>query len=199
MSWSKGVYAVKQAMVRASKALHRKGGSLMMSWRKSVLGLVLLLPMALLLSGCPKKPEVRTAAPAMVAPEPAVVEEEVVVVEEEFVVVEEISLQDAFFDFDKSVIRLDAREALDENIRVLDDNSGARVVIEGHADERGTNEYNLALGERRANTVRDYLMAGGIDPERISTISYGEERPFCLGHDETAWQCNRRGHVVAVE
>ena len=199
MSWSKGVYAVKQAMVRASKALHRKGGSLMMSWRKSVLGLVLLLPMALLLSGCPKKPEVRTAAPAMVAPEPAVVEEEVVVVEEEFVVVEEISLQDAFFDFDKSVIRLDAREALDENIRVLDANPEARVVVEGHADERGTNEYNLALGERRANAVRDYLMAGGIDPERISTISYGEERPFCLGQYETAWQCNRRGHVVAVE
>ncbi len=167
-----------------------------------MLGLVLLLPVALLLSGCPKKPEVRTAAPAAVAPEPAMVEEEVVVVEEEVVVVEEVeevSLQDAFFEFDKSVIRPDAREALDENIRVLDANPGARVVIEGHADERGTNEYNLALGERRANAVRDYLMAGGIDPERISTISYGEERPFCLGHDETAWQCNRRGHVVAVE
>ena len=174
----------------------------MMSWRKSVLGLVLLLPMALLLSGCPKKPEVRTAAPAMVAPEEVVVVEEeevVVVIEEEVVVIEEISLQVAFFDFDKSVIRPDAREALDENIRVLDANPGARVVIEGHADERGTNEYNLALGERRANAVRDYLMAGGIDPERISTISYGEERPFCLGQYETAWQCNRRGHVVAVE
>jgi peptidoglycan-associated lipoprotein len=103
----------------------------------------------------------------MVAPEPAVVEEEVVVVEEEVVEIEEISLQDAFFDFDKSVIRQDAREALDENIGALDANSEARVVIEGHADERGTNEYNLALGERRANAVRDYLMAGGVDPERI--------------------------------
>jgi peptidoglycan-associated lipoprotein len=199
MSWSKGVYAVKQAMVRASKALHRKGGRLMMSWRQSLLGLVLLLPMALLLSGCPKKPEVKTAAPAVVAPEPAVVEEEVVVVEEEVVEIEEISLEDAFFDFDKSVIRPDARAALDENIRVLDANPEARVVIEGHCDERGTNEYNLALGERRANAVRDYLTAGGIDRERISTISYGEERPFCLGHDETAWQCNRRGHALPVE
>ena len=191
-------------MVREARELHRKGViASMVSWRGPLLGLVLLLPVALLLSGCPKKPEVQTAAPAAVAPEPAVVEEEVVVVVEEEVVIETeegpVTIQDIFFDYDKSVIRPDAREALDEDLRVLNENSGLRVVIEGHCDERGTNEYNLALGERRAKAVRGYLMAGGVDSDRISTISYGEERPFCLGHGETAWQCNRRGHFVVVE
>ena len=191
-------------MVREARELHRKGViASMVSWRGPLLGLVLLLPVALLLSGCPKKPEVQTAAPAAVAPEPVVVEEEEVVVVEEEVVVETeegpVTIQDVFFDFDKSVIRPDAREALDEDISVLYENPGLRVVMEGHSDERGTNEYNLALGERRAKAVRDYLMAGGVDSDRISTISYGEERPFCLGHGETAWQCNRRGHFVVVE
>ncbi|MCZ6479081.1 MAG: peptidoglycan-associated lipoprotein Pal [Candidatus Methylomirabilales bacterium] len=196
-------------MVREARELHRKGViASMVSWRGPLLGLVLLLPVALLLSGCPKKPEVQTAGLAAVAPEEVVVvepvvEEEVVVVPEEVVVVETeegpVTIQDVFFDYDKSVIRPDAREALDEDLRVLNENPGLRVVIEGHCDERGTNEYNLALGERRAKAVRGYLMAGGVDSDRISTISYGEERPFCLGHDETAWQCNRRGHFVVVE
>ena len=170
------------------------------------MGLVLLLAVAVLLAGCPKKPEVQTAAPEAAAPPVAQVPEpeppEVVIIEEreEVVVVEgEVALEDAFFDFDKSLIRPDAKQALDENIRILFANPDARIVVEGHCDERGTNEYNLALGERRANAVRDYLVAGGIDSGRISTISYGEERPFCLGHDETAWQCNRRGHFVVVE
>jgi len=188
-------------MVREARELHRKGViASMVSWRGPLLGLVLLLPVALLLSGCPKKPEVQTAAPAAVAPEPA--EEVVVVVEEEVVIETEegpVTIQDVFFDYDKSVIRPDAREALDEDLSVLNENPGLRVVIEGHCDERGTNEYNLALGERRAKAVRTYLMAGGVDSDRISTISYGEERPFCLGHGETAWQCNRRGHFVVVE
>lgn len=193
-------------MVRQVRELHRKGViASMVSWRGPLLGLVLLLPMVLLLSGCPKKPEVQTAAPAAVAPEAVEAPEpteEVVVVEEEVVVETEegpVTIQDVFFDFDKSLIRPDAREALDEDISVLNENPGLRVVVEGHCDERGTNEYNLALGERRAKAVRDYLMAGGIESDRISTISYGEERPFCLGHDETAWQCNRRGHFVVVE
>ncbi len=196
-------------MVREARELHRKGvKTSMISWRGSLLGLVLLLPVALLLAGCPKKPEVQTAAPAAVAPTPgeAVVEpeQEVVIVEEreEVVVIEPVeegALEDVFFDFDKSLIRPDARQALDEGILWLSENPGARIVVEGHCDERGTNEYNLALGERRAKAVLDYLVAGGIDSGRISTISYGEERPFCLGHDESAWQCNRRGHFVVVE
>lgn len=193
-------------MARETKELYWKGESLMMSWRKSLLGLVLLLPVALLISGCPKKPEVQMAAPAVVAPEAAVVEEkekvEVIEEREEVVVVEqaeEVLLQDVFFDFDKSRLRADARQALDENIQALNDNPEARIVVEGHCDERGTVEYNLALGERRARAVRDYLVARGIDSDRISTISYGEERPFCFGRDETAWQCNRRGHFVVIE
>lgn len=75
-------------------------------------------------------------------------------------------------------------------------NPTLKVLIEGHCDERGTAEYNLGLGERRATAVRDYLVAAGIPAEQIATISYGKERPFVLGHDETAWQWNRRGHVV---
>lgn len=185
-------------MVRKARELHRKQGSAsMFSWRRSLWGLVLLLPVALLVSGCPKKPEVVTAAPAAVAPAPA---ERVPAPEprEEVIVEKAEALQDVYFDFDKSVIRPDARRALDANIPWLVNNSGVRIVVEGHCDERGTNEYNLALGERRARAVRDYLVAGGIDRNRISTISYGEERPFCLGHDESAWQCNRRGHFVEV-
>ena len=196
-------------MVREARELHRKRGSAsMIRWRGALLALVLLLPVALLLSGCPKKPAVETGGPAAVAPTPVEptpapvprAEEETVIVEEkEEVVVEEAALQDAFFDFDKSVIRPDAKEALDGNLVWLNDNPGTRIVVEGHCDERGTNEYNLALGERRAKAVRDYLVAGGVDSGRISTISYGEERPFCLGHDESAWQCNRRGHFVVVK
>ncbi|MEE8502916.1 MAG: OmpA family protein, partial [candidate division NC10 bacterium] len=78
-------------------------------------------------------------------------------------------------------------------------NPDVRVTIEGHTDERGTPEYNRALGDRRATAVRDYLVAGGIDSTRISTLSYGKERPFVLGTDESAWKWNRRGHFVAAQ
>jgi peptidoglycan-associated lipoprotein len=105
-------------------------------------------------------------------------------------------MEDVFFDFDKSVLRDDAKASLDRNVAWLRANAGARVSVEGHCDERGTNEYNLALGERRAKAVKDYLVAAGIAANRIQTISYGEERPFVLGHDESAWRWNRRGHFV---
>jgi peptidoglycan-associated lipoprotein len=108
-------------------------------------------------------------------------------------------LQDVFFDFDKSNIRPDGKQSLDANIQWLKANSAVRIRVEGHCDERGTNEYNLALGERRARATRDYLVAGGIDAKRISTVSYGEERPFVQGHDESAWKWNRRGHFVIVK
>ncbi len=108
----------------------------------------------------------------------------------------ESPLQDAFFDFDKSLIRPDAKKSLDENIRWLKANSNATILIEGHCDERGTREYNLALGQRRARSAQDYLVAAGIDAKRIKTISYGKERPFVLGHDESAWKWNRRAHFV---
>ena len=107
-----------------------------------------------------------------------------------------VPLQDIFFDFDMSNIRDDQRAALDGDMAWLKANPTAKVIIEGHADERGTNEYNLALGERRAKATKDYLVAAGVDAARIATISYGEERPFVLGHDESAWKWNRRGHFV---
>lgn len=108
-------------------------------------------------------------------------------------------LEDVFFEFDRSVLRNDAQAALDQNVRWLQTNPEARVVVEGHADKRGTNEYNLALGARRAKAVLDYLVTSGIDRSRISTISFGEERPFVPNHDESAWMWNRRAHFVVTK
>ena len=105
-------------------------------------------------------------------------------------------LKDVFFDFDRSAIRNEQKAALNDNAGWLKANSGAKIILEGHCDERGTAEYNLALGERRAKAVKDYLVGVGIAPDRISTISYGKERPFVLGHDESAWKWNRRAHFV---
>ena len=105
-------------------------------------------------------------------------------------------LKDAFFDFDKSALRDDAKAALNEDVQWLRSNAQAKIVVEGHCDERGTAEYNLGLGERRAKAVVDYLVAAGIDKARIRWISYGKERPFVLGHDESAWRWNRRAHFV---
>jgi peptidoglycan-associated lipoprotein len=105
-------------------------------------------------------------------------------------------LKDAFFDFDRFNIRADQKAALDGNVAWLKANSGVKITVEGHCDERGTIEYNLGLGERRAKAVKEYLVTAGIAPERITIISYGKERPFVLGHDEAAWKWNRRGHFV---
>ncbi len=105
-------------------------------------------------------------------------------------------LKPAFFDFDSYALRDDARKALDTDAQLLRDHSNLSVTIEGHCDERGTAEYNQALGERRAQAARDYLVAAGADASRIQIISYGKERPFDSGHDEQAWAQNRRAHVV---
>lgn len=101
-----------------------------------------------------------------------------------------------FFDFDKYDIRPDQRGTVEALAAWLDTNPSVTLNIEGHCDERGTREYNLALGERRANSVRDYLVALGINPARLSTVSYGEERPAVLGSNESAWAQNRRGVFV---
>jgi len=101
-----------------------------------------------------------------------------------------------FFGFDSSELSSEARAALEKQAAWLKKFGGVRVVIEGHCDERGTREYNLALGERRANASKDYLVALGINPARIKTISYGKERPAALGHNEAAWAQNRRGVTV---
>ncbi len=105
-------------------------------------------------------------------------------------------LKDAFFDYDKADLRDDARAALSADAEWLKKYSSAQILIEGHCDERGTSEYNLALGDRRANTAREYLASLGIDSGRIKTVSYGKERPFCTESNESCWQQNRRAHFV---
>jgi peptidoglycan-associated lipoprotein len=103
---------------------------------------------------------------------------------------------DVFFDFDSATLRGDAGAALDKDARLLRDNGDAAITIEGHCDERGTAEYNQALGERRANAARDYLVNAGVSASRIQVVSYGKERPFDEGHDESAWAKNRRAHFT---
>lgn len=107
-------------------------------------------------------------------------------------------LKDVFFDTDKSELRPDARELLAQNARWLQQHPTLKILIEGHCDERNTNEYNLALGWRRANAAKDYLVSLGVSADRISTISYGEERPFATCHDESCWWQNRRAHFVVT-
>jgi len=106
------------------------------------------------------------------------------------------ALQDAFFDFDDASLRDDAKNALENNAKYMEKNSGA-VVVEGHCDERGSVEYNIALGEKRARAAKDFLVSYGVSAGRITTISYGKERPFDQGHSEEAWAKNRRAHFVA--
>ena len=105
-------------------------------------------------------------------------------------------LNDAFFDFDQSDLREDARSTLATDAQWLKKHPSVQVLIEGHCDERGTAAYNLALGDRRANAAKEYLVSLGIDASRIKTISYGKERPFCTESNETCWQKNRRAHLV---
>ena len=105
-------------------------------------------------------------------------------------------LKDIHFDFDKYDIRPDAARTLDANAAWLKSNGNQLLLIEGHCDERGTNEYNLALGERRAKSAMNYLVAQGVQAARITIISYGEERPLCSEHNDTCWQQNRRGHFL---
>lgn len=101
-----------------------------------------------------------------------------------------------FFDFDQSVIRADQRSTLDRQAAWFAANAAVRATIEGHTDDRGTREYNLALGQRRANAARDYLVARGVAGARLSTISFGKDRPAALGANETAWAQNRRAVTV---
>ncbi|UCG14836.1 MAG: peptidoglycan-associated lipoprotein Pal [Deltaproteobacteria bacterium] len=104
--------------------------------------------------------------------------------------------ENVYFDFDKYVLRPDAMAILDEKAAWLRDNPEVRVLIEGHADERGSNEYNLALGDRRANSAKDYLVRSGVAANRLTTISYGEEQPVCMQHNESCWWRNRRAVFV---
>lgn len=177
---------------------------------------VLLPALAVVIVGCPKKkPEPvqediqmeteEVAPPTEEVPEPTPPPEDKVEVDplqsQDLREVNEAAADlgfdpNVYFDFDKSELRPEAREALTRNAAFLRQHPEFLVTIEGHCDERGTNEYNLALGERRANSAKGYLTSLGVDGSALRTISYGEERPVCTQSDEACWQRNRRAHMV---
>jgi len=187
---------------------------------------LLTLSLALVLAGCPKRPQVTVSqaptpapapvapvtppapapaptplappapvtpapAPAPVAPTPAPTPTPPA----EYKI--DAGLKDVFFDFDKAVIRPGDARTLDASAAYLKSNPALLVLIEGHCDERGTNEYNLALGEQRAKAALDYLVAQGIQASRITVISYGKERPVCTEKNESCWAKNRRDQFLS--
>jgi peptidoglycan-associated lipoprotein len=107
-------------------------------------------------------------------------------------------LTDVYFAYDSVELTEQTRASLQKNAGFMKQRGTARIAIEGHADSRGTNEYNLALGERRADAVRDYLVSLGVPTERMTILSKGEEQPFCREETEACWQQNRRGHFVVT-
>jgi peptidoglycan-associated lipoprotein len=135
-----------------------------------------------------------------VAPEPAVKSEILPTKLDELnrYVQEKGHIQDAYFGYDESALSSDAQSALSASANWLKENGKYNILIEGHCDERGTEQYNLALGDKRANIAKEYLQTLGVDASRIRTVSYGEERPFDAGHSEASWSKNRRAHLVIV-
>lgn len=108
------------------------------------------------------------------------------------------ALRTVYFGFNSSNLNGDTRSALQANAEFLKENAGVEVQIEGHADERGGVQYNLALGEQRATTVKNYLISMGVSSSRITTISFGKERPIAFGHSENSWSRNRRANFVVT-
>ncbi len=108
-------------------------------------------------------------------------------------------LEDVFFAYDSSKLTSDAKSVLQKNAKQLKDASKVDIAVEGHCDERGTIAYNLALGERRAKAAKDYIVSLGVPASRVKIISYGKERPFDAGHNESAWKKNRRAHFVVSQ
>jgi peptidoglycan-associated lipoprotein len=168
----------------------------------------MIISLGFVFSGCKKKepipePMPETAQPPSTTTEPPPLTERPTEGEPDVAdVFEECTrqLQPVFFDFNRSEVRDDQISALQNNAQVMKSATcgTVTVLIEGHCDERGTDEYNLALGERRADAARDYLVNLGIPENRLSTLSYGESRPFAEGSNEAAWAQNRRAHFVAV-
>ncbi len=157
--------------------------------------LVALAIAVVLVPACAKKQVAPVETPMEeVAPPPIVtpaIEQPPVVAEKPV----EILLEDVFFDFDKSTIGENYKQVLVKDAGILMANPSKKLLVEGHCDERGTIEYNMALGEKRARAVVDFLTTYGVKPDRITWISYGEEKPFDAGHDESSWVKNRRAHL----
>lgn len=160
------------------------------------LALLLVIPGLMFTVSCQKK--VVDATPKPVVEEKQEPKEEVVVKEEVAVykVPDMVMQEDIYFEFDKSTLTPAAQDNLLQKAEWLRENPDATVTIEGNCDERGTSEYNLALGDRRAEAAKAFLVDLGIDPMRMTTISYGEERPVDPRHNEEAWAKNRRDHFV---
>lgn len=133
-----------------------------------------------------------TAAVSVNAPPPPPVVEKGPTDEELFLK----EVRDAYFDYDKADIRPDAREALSKTADFFKAHPSIKATIEGHCDERGSTEYNLGLGDRRASAVKQYLVSLGVSANQLTTVSFGKEKPFCMDHNEACWQQNRRGHFV---
>ena len=106
------------------------------------------------------------------------------------------NIKDVYFDYDKSDIRADQQSSIQADVAFLQQHSNVTFTIEGHCDERSSTEYNLALGDNRASAVKNALVSAGIAADRIKTVSYGNEKPFCTESNESCWQQNRRGHFV---
>jgi peptidoglycan-associated lipoprotein len=186
-------------------------------FQSALFGLI-ILPLLVFVVGCPKKPppEVPQTAPPQTEKAPAPPEEvkdtssfedtrespgisiEDQMTEEIRKLNEQRPLGTVYFDYDQADLRPDALEQLKKNAAWLKSNPAYRVRIEGNCDERGTVEYNLALGERRAVAAKNYLVKAGIDAGRLETISYGEEHPADPGHDEAAWAKNRRDDFTII-
>jgi peptidoglycan-associated lipoprotein len=161
---------------------------------------------------CKKKPKEVPPPPPQTQEQPKVEKVEAPVVQEPQLTEEEMFLQKSldqinrekplgtiYFDYDRAAIRDDARATLDGNAAWLKKFRTAKTLVEGHCDERGTEEYNLALGEKRAKAAQDYLLSMGIASDRIKIISYGKSQPVNPGHDESAWQMNRRAQFLIIE
>lgn len=178
----------------------------------AILSLAIILVFSFAVS-CKKKPkEVPPPPPPQAQEQPKVEKVEPPVVQEPQLTEEELFLQKSldqinrekplgtvYFDYDKSLIRDDAKATLDTNASWLKRFRTVKILIEGHCDERGTEEYNLALGEKRAKSAQDYLLSMGIGSDRMKIISYGKSQPINPGHDDAAWQMNRRAQFIVIE
>jgi peptidoglycan-associated lipoprotein len=166
-----------------------------------MIALLLVIPVLLMTGGCQKKAVTEAKAPASApaptpAPAPAPMAEKAPTPAAPPAASAMVMQEDIYFDFDKSTLKPAAQENLTKKAAWLRANPNATVTIEGNCDERGTAEYNLALGDRRADSAKAFLVDLGIAASRITTISYGEERPVCTQHTEECWAKNRRDHFV---